>query len=408
MRTFLSTVLAWLTGPRMQRFVFAVLRRFAPVLVIGKRVLITQHADVLDVLKRDEDFTIKKINAPRLDGIQVHFILGMDRSLEYDREEALLESVVLKKDLDRIQKFARVTADGLIEAASTQGRIDVVTGLARVVPMRLIENYFGVPSPNDQTMMHWMRILFQEIFLNFSNDPEVHETALRAATELKHHIEMAIVETKARSADGISRDNETVLSRLLAVQKQNSNWPDDDTVRRSISGLMLGSAETTSKAFTHVIDELLSRPDQLRGAVAAATLGGVEMVGRYAFEALRFDPVSPVLLRYCPRETLLGAGEVHKRTIPANSTVAVSPLSAMFDPSVFEKPSHFDADRKSNYLHFGYGMHTCFGRWIVGVEVPELVMAILKLKNLRRAPGSEGRIVYEGAFPDRLILEFDP
>jgi len=33
--------------------------------------------------------------------------------------------------------------------------------------------------------------------------------------------------------------------------------------------------------------------------------------------------------------------------------------------------------------------------------------ALLRLTNLRRASGSAGHILYDGPFPDRLVLEFD-
>src|SRR6266496_3933015 len=35
------------------------------------------------------------------------------------------------------------------------------------------------------------------------------------------------------------------------------------------------------------------------------------------------------------------------------------------------------------------------------------IAALLRLPNLRRASGGDGRILYEGPFPDRLILKFD-
>jgi cytochrome P450 len=79
----------------------------------------------------------------------------------------------------------------------------------------------------------------------------------------------------------------------------------------------------------------------------------------------------------------------------------------MFDPEVFIEPKLFRANREVEYLHFGYGMHRCFGRAINGVQIPEIVGALLRLPNLRRASGREGRIAYDGPFPDRLILEFD-
>jgi len=39
--------------------------------------------------------------------------------------------------------------------------------------------------------------------------------------------------------------------------------------------------------------------------------------------------------------------------------------------------------------------------------IRELMAALLRLPNLRRASGGDGRILYEGQFPDRLILKFD-
>ena len=59
------------------------------------------------------------------------------------------------------------------------------------------------------------------------------------------------------------------------------------------------------------------------------------------------------------------------------------------------------------YLHFGYGLHRCFGRAINGVQIPELLAALLRLPGLRRASGGAGRVVNDGPFPERLILEFD-
>jgi hypothetical protein len=52
-------------------------------------------------------------------------------------------------------------------------------------------------------------------------------------------------------------------------------------------------------------------------------------------------------------------------------------------------------------------MHTCFGHQINLVQLPETAAAILRMNNLRRASGNEGKITYDGPFPDRLVLEFD-
>jgi cytochrome P450 len=88
--------------------------------------------------------------------------------------------------------------------------------------------------------------------------------------------------------------------------------------------------------------------------------------------------------------------------------MAIGTLSAMFDPDGFPDPKRFRIDRDvRSYLHFGWGMHQCFGLGINMVMIPEIMAAMLRLDGLRRAPGRAGRVVLDGPFPDRLVLEFD-
>jgi cytochrome P450 len=158
---------------------------------------------------------------------------------------------------------------------------------------------------------------------------------------------------------------------------------------------------------TLAIDELLRRPKSLGEARDAALRGDIEMVRRYAWEAVRFNPHHPLQVRYCGRETRIAEGSSRSRTIPSKSFVYVATLSAMFDPAAITDPAEFNAQREMEYLHFGYGMHACFGRYINAIQIPELVAAVLRLPNLRRAPGRAGRILYDGPFPDRMVVEFD-
>jgi len=158
---------------------------------------------------------------------------------------------------------------------------------------------------------------------------------------------------------------------------------------------------------TLAIDELLRRPKFLAEASTAALHGDVEAVRGYAWEAVRFNPHHPLQVRFCSRESAIAQGQKRSKNVPAGTFTYAATLSAMFDPVVFTNPGDFNPRRKVEYLHFGYGLHTCFGRAINGVQIPELMAALLRLPNLRRAPGSAGRILYDGPFPNRLVLEFD-
>jgi cytochrome P450 len=394
-----------LTGPAVLRPIFTFSRKMFPILVLGKKALVTRHPDVIEVLARDTDFTIAEINEERINQSDGPFILGMDRSPQYDIELATLREAVRADDLERIRQMVRQRAAELVAVVRPVGKVDVVNELGRVVAIRTVDSYFGIPGPDDPTMMRWMRDVFHDIFANPTSDPEVHSQAQRSGAELRQHMDQVIASRKSHLHEPDQPDD--VLGRLLLLQNSEHAWLDDRSVRRNLAGMIVGAVDTTSKFVTLAIDELLRRPVALAGAREAAKAGEMGVVRNYVYEAVRFNPHHPLQVRFCKNEAELAAGTPRARKIPAGTSVFVATLSAMFDPEVFIEPKVFRVDREVEYLHFGFGMHRCFGSAINGVQIPELVGTLLQLPNLRRAPGREGKIAYDGPFPDRLILEFD-
>jgi len=208
---------------------------------------------------------------------------------------------------------------------------------------------------------------------------------------------------KSQSSNG----NDDVLGRLLALQDAAHPWLDDLAVRRNLAGVIVGAVDTTSKFVALAIDELLRRPEMLAGARECALKGDIEGVRGYAWEAVRFNPHHPLQVRYCEQASQIAQGQARAKNIPAETFVYIATLSAMFDPDAFTKPGEFNPQRQTDYLHFGCGMHTCFGKAINGIQIPELLATLLRLPNLRRAPVGAGQILYDGPFPNRLVLEFD-
>lgn len=393
----------FLTSPQVLRLVFALLRSVAPVLVFGKRAVVTRHADVIALLERDQEFTIAEVNAARTARDNGPFVLGMDRGPQHDREKALLDQVMQRTDSELVRTIVREEGERCLARTQGLGQLELVQGLSRAVPLRVIERYFGVSSPVEGGMADWLSALFHDLFLNQTDEPQVIADAVTSFQRLRPHV-MAVIEQRRNRAVMRSDD---VLGRMLALQSDPSyrSWLDDDAVCRSISGLIIGALETTSKAVVHVIDELLRRPAALEAAVRAAQRGDVQAVRGSAYEALRFNPFVPVLVRHCRNQTRLGSAGP---AIPAGTRVYAATLSAMFDRAAVENPREFRADRPSEYLHFGYGLHRCQGRLVNDVQVPELVALVLTLPKLRRAAGGRGQVVYSGPFPERFVLEFDP
>ena len=52
-------------------------------------------------------------------------------------------------------------------------------------------------------------------------------------------------------------------------------------------------------------------------------------------------------------------------------------------------------------------MHRCFGEHFAKVIISEAIAALLRLDNLQRASGPNGRMQYDGAFPQHLLVQFE-
>lgn len=103
-------------------------------------------------------------------------------------------------------------------------------------------------------------------------------------------------------------------------------------------------------------------------------------------------------------------------TIPAGTSVAVSPVSANRDPSHWDRPDEFDVSRDAfGHLGFGHGVHGCIGQQLARVEIREAISALitafpdlhlLDAEQLSPMPFAHPVAVYEaGSVMARLVAE---
>jgi cytochrome P450 len=401
-----SRLSEWLSSPPVFRLLSSILRRHKPVLKIGAQAYVARHADVTSVLSDGgERFGVTEIYAAKMERTTGAFILGMEDTPLYQREASFIRAAVKPTDMARVKELVTSRASDILAAAKPKGRIDVVSEYGRLLPLHLVQTYFGVRGPEQQSAyLRWLRNVFWDLFLNLGGDPRVSQAALVDSTELRDHIDVVIDEHRKALATGKAPDD--FVTRLLQLRSSEYTELDDVALRRNIGGVIVGAVETQAKAMAHALYELLSRPPELAEARKAAAAGNDELVSRYVFEALRFNPHNPLIVRRCHQDTTIGTG-AHATTIPRGTTVFALTLSAMFDEEVVNDPDRFRVDRpKNHYLHFGHGLHTCFGSQLNLVCLPAAIKQLLLLPNLRISEQTP-RIEYEGPFPDRLVLEFD-
>ena len=370
------------------------LRGLAPV--FGKDpVYVTRHADVLDVIARQDEFSVVGIYAAKMEATSGSFFLGMDEGPEYHAEADLMRGVMrYPYDLEWIRAIARSHSESIVAAAlANGGDLDVVADLTREVPIRVVDEFFGVPGPDNGTMRRWMRDIFNHLFFNLDGDARQRKDAEGAAAELGPYL-LELIAERRRAATG-----HTMLDRLVAIEGIS-----DDFIKRNLAGLIIGAVDTTSKAATHALGVLLTKPVALESARCAARADNRRRLLAHVLEALRFDPFNPVMQRSVPRDTTIGRGG---KPVRAGATVWISPLSAMFDKRAFEAPRQFREDRPlASYLHFGFGLHECYGNHINRVTLPEIVRPVLRLARIR---GSRRDIDWDhtGQFPNHWTLRLE-
>jgi len=393
----------WLFGLALAcaPLVFRLLRMLRPILRIGNRVVVTRYDDVREVFLNDQSFRVPY--REKLDVIMGRqpFFLSMDDTPDYRRDTAAMRKVILQSDIPaRLAPQVERRAEKIVAA---NGRLEVVDALVRQVTFEVLGEYFGISNPPDGDLRVWATRLFEFQFADASNDPELRREVDDIAPKLRDHIQ-TLIEKRRKSGRVI----DDVLGRCLIKQDAKETGFSDDQIRTSLMGFMVGGPPQPPMVAPQALEQLLRRPDALAGAQHAAVSNDDKALAGYVFEAMRFDPLAPALPRVATRASSIAAGTRRAVTVPEGATVYVAFSSAMMDQRRLLQPRSFNPRRLSHeYIHFGYGLHTCFGLYINLAVLPLMLKPLLKQLRLRRAPGRQGHLRKRGVFADQLYVDYD-
>jgi cytochrome P450 len=401
------------------RLACAVLRRFKPILFVGTRipgwVVLTRFPDVVEVLERDDVFSVC-LYGQRMANTFGPFFLGMDRGPGYDSARAAARAAVRSTDVPRVQERVRDHVHTLVEAARGRGALDVIADLAEPVHLGFAADYLGIPGPDGRAadVLRWFRTTTFYIF-NFWTGAAFDMAAVQAGGAVREYVDGIVRDRRA----GRIAARDDVLGRLLGATADPAaagSGLDDVTVGHTIAGIVSGALEPGIGVFARVLDRLLDlTPEQLAPARRAAHTGDDATLRRFIREAARFSPYPPYAWRYCTRDYMLAAGTPRQRVIPAGSLVVPLLLGAMFDGEVVKNPNAFEPGRpQEQYLNFGHGLHECLGQMLGSMMILEMVRAVLALPRLRRAPGTAGHpragssgTIPEGYYALHFTIQFD-
>lgn len=345
-------------------------------------IVFPRHADAVAILSRDEDFSLEPVYKEKLTAVnEGPFILGMDRSdPAHAPERKALYDALGAVDMDRLREQAQADLSARLAAIPAGGQIDVVGAYARPVAAATSQRLFGIKGSSDTMFMEVTRSIFGFSFL----DPS-EPSRLRAVKAGHYMATWYRDEIARRRAEGITGDD--MMGKLMAQGEL-----DDDGVRRTLGGMLVGSVDTTATCVAKIV-KLLGKDPKLAAEVAA-DVDDLDRMDGWCNEVLRRWPHNPFIPRVVKRDT-----ELRGRKLKAGDRAFAFTQAAMYDPDAFPEPKRLRPDRDPHlYLHLGHGIHPCSGLVVNKFQIPVLVAGLL-----RRGLAGVGSIEWASAFPHKMM-----
>ncbi len=410
---------------------FAQLRKERAVLVTPECTLVARFPDVRDMLSMPKIFTVD-LYKPKMSvtGPDDGYLMAHDDDALHYREKSLMQGMLNRDDLPRIRKLVAESAEKIINQA--EGSIEVVNKYCRMVPVTLVQDYFGLDGVDPEDLIEWSYWNQYDAFNNQPFDMLTDEQSQyitdkhnSISDKLGAYIASLVVRKLViiKATSGLRAMlgyPKQILLRLLGMSVKTK--PDDIVTRMlrtafakevdfpltrlgiNAGGLLIGAIETTSQATAQVIEYFINNPDLMKKAKQAASFEDRSEFDALVWEALRFVPIRPDIFRKASADYIIAKGTPHQTEVKKGTIVRLLTQSAMFDDYAFENPDEFNPNR--NWYHnfnFGFGSHQCLGKYIGMVMIPEMIRQIILKPELEDA----GPINYKnGPFPEEYHLKW--
>jgi cytochrome P450 len=268
--------------------------------------------------------------------------------------------------------------------------------------MLICEKHYGLRIDDKPGFARWTIAMSSYMFGDPANDPKIKEAAFAAAALVRPIVDEAIDRAQAGATE------DTVIARFVQRQKEDPSAMPDNVMRAIMLGMITGFVPTNTMASGHILEMLLSKPDWMRQACAAAREGDDELLTGCLFEAMRFWPINPGPFRVAAQDVVIAAGTKREKLIKKDTNLLVSTQSAMHDPRRVENPDQFNPRReRDNSMLLGFGLHWCIGAPLARAQITQTFKALLERGNVRRASGKDGKMTTFGPFPENLWVEYD-
>lgn len=303
------------------------------------------------------------------------------------------------------EKSAKIADFNQIDIIRDVGNLAHVHFCAELfmLPLKTEERPHGIFTEAELYLM--MSGVFALIFFD-ANPAGSFPLHLKAhkATEILGNIIAKNVEAIAHSG---------ILSRIT-----QAIWPNDSALKsygiHFIERLLKSGIDPEKLVYGHILGTaggMVSNQGQLFGQTIEYYLLGAgkkhwadiqklahddsdaafQKLQRYLLEGSRLAGETGVVRQAAADTTITDSGDTFN--IKKGGNVFVNLRAASHDPTMFPNPDEVDLNRPmDSYIHLGYGPHQCLGLPMAKVTLTCMLKEVAKLKNLRPAPGDQGKL----------------
>jgi len=301
----------------------------------------------------------------------------LSNGAEHRRRRAPLSRAFALRVINDLRPHIRKIANTLIDEHYARGELRFRDEFAAWIPARVIADLLGIPAADIPEFTRNVYALARSLSSTFSREdvPELDS----AADRLTRYVEMLLDERRREPRGDLltsylhAVDEADVLSRIEALIQ--------------IVTVILAGSDTTRAALTIQISLLMQHREQWD-----ALRDNPALIPGAVLESLRYEPS----VGSFPRFTLEDI-EIDGYTVPRDSILSMSMLSAMRDPALYRDPERFDiyrTDHPRRPVVFGAGSHRCLGEALALLELEETLAALAerlpKLELAGNVPGVEG------------------
>ncbi|CAN5470278.1 cytochrome P450 [soil metagenome] len=260
---------------------------------------------------------------------------------DHARMRRLLQPHFSPKHMRTLQPKVEQQCAALLDAMAESGPpADLLSGLARPLPVLVICDLLGVPYTDRDRFQLWVDDAA------FSPDDATSEAGLLAL--LGYGMELVVHKRQHPDDD--------VISRLC----DDPDLTDAEIAMLAMQLLFAGHETTVMQIWLDSI-LLLTNPDQWRLLLAEPHL-----IPKAVEELIRTGMPGGVGVPRYARDDI----DVDGVTIKAGDLVLLDPGSANHDPAVFPDPNRLDVHRTgTSHVGFGYGLHYCVGAALARMEL---------------------------------------